>query len=124
MKWLLRLAIVVLLTMVVPGPSYADFLLTFNDSTDTLTWVFDGLPPFSCTAETCVAIDTFTGFVSTGVDLRFNIFDPGGVTLSDTLRILAPAGSDTFTSTFISDVDGGPPLTALLGATTLIEDGT
>src|SRR5262249_46375133 len=85
--------------------------------------VFQDLPPFSCTVETCNANDGFVGFVSPGIDLRFNIFDPDGVTLSDTLRIVSAAGSDTFNSTFISDVEGVPPV-ALVSATRVVEDGT
>jgi hypothetical protein len=74
-------------------------------------------------AETCNASDGFVGFVSPGVNLLFNIFDPNRTTLSDTLQITSLAGSNTFNSTFQSDIEPGT-LLPLPGGTSIIEDGT
>lgn len=124
--WLLRLGIVTLMTMALPGLSYGDVHLTFFDSTDMLTVGFQSLPPMSCgVTETCNVTVGLVQFVSPGVDLRFNIFDPNSVTrsLSDTLQIVSAAGTDTFVLTFKSDVEG-VPLSPLLNATSVVEDGT
>ena len=122
--WLLRLGIVTLMTMALPGLSYGDVHLTFFDSTDMLTVGFQSLPPMSCgVTETCNVSVGLMAFVSPGVDLRFNIFDPNSVTLSDTLQIVSAAGTDAFVLTFKSDVEG-VPLSPLLNAASVVEDGT
>jgi predicted Rdx family selenoprotein len=74
-------------------------------------------------AETCHADDIFTSYVSPGINLSFNIFDPNGSTLSDTLQITSAAGSNEFLSTFQSDIEPGT-LLPLLGGTSIVEDGT
>jgi hypothetical protein len=57
------------------------------------------------------------------VNLSFNIFDPDGVTVSDTLQVYTDAESATINATFQSETDG-TPLASLLGGTKMIEDGT
>jgi len=74
-------------------------------------------------AETCIARNGFTGYVSPGINLLFNVFDPDGLTLSDTLQITSGTGSDFFVSTFQSDIEGGT-LLPLPGGTSITEDGT
>jgi len=55
------------------------------------------------------------------VTANYNIYDQDGVTLSDTLTVIA--FSDAATVLFQSDNEGGPALTPLVGATKVIETG-
>ena len=103
--------------------------ITFFDTTDTVQWGLNNLTGLSCPSssipEYCSIGSGFGGSTtfSSAVNLYFNIYEPDGLTLSDTLQVNAAAGSNSITSTFQSDVDG-VPLTPLAGATSIVEDGT
>ena len=55
-----------------------------------MTFSFAGEPPaVTCPTESC-ASDVFNpGYSSPGINLSLNIFDPDGVTLSDTLNMVS-----------------------------------
>jgi hypothetical protein len=59
------------------------------------------------------------------IDVSLNIFDPDGVTLSDTWHLFGTAGNSSLNIPFFSDVEGGPALTLLTAANaqSIIETG-
>lgn len=110
--------------IVLPSLCRADTVIQIGDTTeDSVTFSFAGEPPaVTCPTESC-ASDVFNpGYSSPGINLSLNIFDPDGVTLSDTLNIVSTAGTDEITLIFNSDIEG-TPLTPLAGGTSLIETG-
>ena len=124
-----RLGFAVLLTLGLPLFCLADQTITFLDTADTVTLLVNGTGPFSCrstTPEFCTNTDAFpAGTLSSLPAFSFNIYDPDGVTLSDTLQIttfLSPEGAPNIRSTFQSDIEG-VPLTPLPGGTKIIENG-
>jgi hypothetical protein len=119
----LRLGIVALLTVALPGLCRADQTFTFLDSTEAPQVSLNGtlLACQSRGLETC-SIFVSPGGVLPEVDLSFNIFDPDGVTLSDQFHIYTDAESAVIRSTFQSDTDETPLVPP--GGTKMIEDGT
>ena len=113
-----------------PAAQASSFLVQLDDLTDTIVGntFQDGVNVQSINfgGET-INNATYTLFNSatlvSGVDVALNIFDPDGVTLSDTLSITGTAGSRTLNVAFFSDVDGGPALTPLIAASSIIETG-
>jgi len=112
--------------IVLPPLCRADLVVQFLDTTDAVTINIPNEPgvinPTCSLPESCTDESGFPGFSSPGINLSFNIFDPDGVTLSDTLNIASPAGDEFITSIFNSDTEG-TPLAPLAGGTSLIETG-
>jgi hypothetical protein len=133
----LRLGFVLSVALALPLLCSADYTITFLDSTDTLKYsvnfggstTINTCPP-SATPELCAVLGlTFPpGTVAPGTQLLFNIYEPDGVTLSDTLDVTTSidAGGTPYgniNAVFQSDVDG-VPLAPLVGGTSIVEDGT
>ena len=66
--------------------------------------------------------DGISNTLTSSFDLRFNIYDADGVTLSDTWEIQGNQGDSRFFTPFHSDTEG-VPLAPLPDATSLIETG-
>jgi len=71
--------------------------------------------------ETFLFAGQLPAAISGVVTANYNIFDKDGVTLSDTMTVIA--FSNAVTVLFQSDTEGGPALIALPGGTSLIETG-
>jgi len=109
----------------------ADEILTFLDTSDTLHYSISGSLaggtftedcPTSLVPENCTTGLQFPPSVIPVFNpLLFNIYEPDGVTLSDTLQVFPATGA--IEAAFQSDVDG-VPLLALVGGQRIIEDGT
>ena len=118
---MVNLCLVVALAIALAGVCGADTTVTLLDSTDTVQYSIDGGAPVICGLnEIC------NFFVSREPDqifahpITFNIYDPDGVTISDTLQIFE-AGSNVGII-FASDTEG-VQLLPITGQT-IIEDGT
>lgn len=106
---LIVLAIVGCFAGSIPATSaFATDTLLFQDTSDSLTILLNGVPDTNpgagCFLETCFALG---GFTLPNPLLNFNIFEPDGVTPSDSLCISNDA-SGTLNISFTSDVDGTP----------------
>ena len=119
--WGLRPGITALMALALPLLCHADITLTFLDSTENVMVSLNGLT--SNCAENCSVIVQFPGFTNPSTfALLFNIYDPGGVTLSDTLQITGTAGTNEIDTNFQSDIEG-VPLFPLAGGTMITETG-
>lgn len=143
MNKLVKIAAVCLPLLFVDTASALPFGYQINDLTDTVSITGTPFSPttvFSCNAETCTQPSTLT-FLSFGPFANtpgalgthsFNIWeDTARTILSDTLTFQIGNTSPTGAAglrlqglTFISDIDGGPALTALLNAIDVFENGT
>jgi hypothetical protein len=95
--------------------------VTIFDGTDHVQASLNGGPKFDCGGgpETCFFGQGFAP-VTPGT-FFFNIYSPDG-TLSDTLVV--NAFTTAVNLAFASDIEGGVPLVALAGGTSIVEDGT
>jgi hypothetical protein len=120
-----RPGISVFMALALPLLCHADITLTYLDSTDTLQFTVNGGSPTNCggVPESCLIENFFGGYTNPSTfALLFNIYDPGGLVLSDTLQITGTAGTDEISTNFQSDIEG-IPLVPLVGGRTMIETG-
>ena len=122
------------LSLAAPSAGAATILYQLDDSTDAIrgTAYNNGILKYD--APTCCDMITGTWFLSqaasggnltSDVDIKWNIYDPDGVTLSDTLSIVGKAGTNGLQIDFISDEWVGVPALAVLpGGQFVIETGT
>jgi hypothetical protein len=107
-----------------PAAQATTFLVQFDDSTDNLVEnVFANgapLPPTNLGGESFSGQFMLNGSISQNVSAGVNLLEANGVTLSDTFSISGTPGNQ-LTLNILSDVEGGPPLTALAGAASVIE---
>jgi hypothetical protein len=109
-----------------PAAQATTYVIQFDDSTDNLVKnVFANGAPLSTTnlgGESFSGPFTiFGGSLAGAVNSSFNFFEANGVTLSDTFSISSPGFGQNFNLNIVSDVEGGPPLTPLTGATGMPE---
>ena len=112
-----------------PAAQADTFLVGIDDSTDSIVIdIFQNGMPFRVVhvgGESITGTRNFMLFNSAtlpdNVSFAVNIFEPDQVTLSDTLSITGTTGDTLLTVNFFSDVDGGPPLTPLTGAISVVE---
>jgi hypothetical protein len=117
-------------SLVSPTAKASTILFQVDDSTEAIhSKVFnDGV--LKVDAPTCCDMITglfhFSDAASAGnlvsdVNVKWNIYEPGGTTLSDTLSIVGTAGTNGLQIDFVSDE--WPALAALSGAQSVIETG-
>jgi hypothetical protein len=111
-----------------PAAQADTFLTQFDDSTDSMVGdVFRNGAPFQHVIfgeSITQPFGLFAGTLTAPVSVAFNFLEADGVTLSDTLSISGTQGSALLSLNIHSDVEGGPPLTALVGATSLVESAS
>jgi len=119
-----RVHLLLLIALALPSLCFGDINITFLDSGLPVQLLFNGIGPLGCSPsghpEVCSL--SSTGSFAPNLDLPYNIFEPGGLGLSDTLEITTDSTGGSITSTFVSTAGG--PLVPLSNATSLIEDGT
>jgi hypothetical protein len=112
--------------LLLPSLCYGDITITFLDSSEPVQFSINSSGPLSCGTEPnpeACTLET-SGTYTPNVNLMFNIFEPGGVVLSDTLQITTPSTGIDINSFFQSDTDGGLPLVPFINGTAITEDGT
>src|SRR6266481_9864771 len=106
-----RLGFVLLVTLALPLLCHGDLVITFLDSGEPVQWTINNSGPLSCGSalpEFCEITSTGGFTVASDFNFLFNIFDPNGVTLSDTLHITGSASLNQIIATFQSDSEGVP----------------
>jgi hypothetical protein len=116
-----------------PAAYATTYLLRIDDLSDQIgvALTADGSPspfpsPPSFGTENVTVTLTFTVLtLSANTNNAYNIYEPDGVTLSDTFHSTGTQGGSSVTSTFLSDTESslGSPLTPLINGTSLIETG-
>jgi hypothetical protein len=111
------------------GPTANTFLFQWDDGEPVLTGntYQDGI----LVQSVAVGNESYSGTyglwngstLSQDFNVAFNIFDPDGVTLSDTWHLFGTSGNGSLDIPFESDSENGPALTPLANAQSLIETG-
>jgi hypothetical protein len=103
-----------------PAAQATTYVIQFDDSTDNLVenvFADNVLTQTILGGESLSSrFDLFHGAsLTAAVSIGVNVFEANGVTLSDTFSISGPNGAGFVNLNISSDVEGGPPLTALTG---------
>ncbi len=125
----------IVLALTPTGADASAFSVRIDDLTDNITVLFfegnQQFDSFFVGGESLVYDQDINGDPGSGgtreltsdVDIRANIYDPDGVTLSDTFWISGQAGDSFFHLEFFSDVNEVPPTPLLNPTLEIVENG-